>query len=73
MKEPYTITLSSGGRTVTVSGADFSGLAKSLQKEEKVDNCPRCHGKDFRQWHWLGRVMNKCLRPGCGRIWSWNQ
>ena len=70
-RENCKITFTSGGKSVTVSGDDFSGFARTLGKEEKVDNCPRCHSRNFRQWLWLKRVMRKC--HVCGRIWSYDE
>ena len=63
------ITFSSGGRTAEITSKDLSQLARTLHKNEYNLNCPKCHGKDFRRWVWLKRVMHKCNK--CGRIWSY--
>lgn len=68
-REQYTVTFTSGDKTATVSGDELSGLVKSLSKEERVEECPRCHKCNFRRWIWLKRVMHKCLN--CGRIWAY--
>ena len=62
------ITLTTGKKSVSINDYDLHGLVQTLGKEERVDACPRCHRRHFKNWLWLGRVMHKCL--GCGRIWS---
>ena len=69
-KEDLKVVITTKGKSVETSADVLHQLARTLRKNEYNLSCPRCHSKDFRQWHWLKRVMHKCNK--CGRIWSYD-